>query len=216
MMSENRPESEKTIGTYLKEFSDQIAPLEKLYEEIKKLSESTGIYSVGKTRCLEMMGDLHKEIRLLKKARRDMTKGNPSPVLVCPHCGYDGEFDVERPEHDGFRTLEPLLSPRMILEYKDQTLTLSDPDDSHDPFDMIGDPLWYAAVDEEKSEAYREMRKFMRGNWLILCGKCLGYFDGKELVTKCEIDYPCESPHDSKWRKKPKRTFSSLLGVKEG
>lgn len=204
----------KTTGQSLREIDDKIDSLEELHKFLDPKSKELNkafrdhpgvrgyIGGAGKEALSGIREGLVAQMQTLRDERARIVAGDPAPkCIVCPHCDYDGEFDKEEPEHEGHRLLEPVLSPRLILDYTDRKLVLSDQDDSHDPFDCIAEPRYFGAVDEEESPDYQQMRKMLRGQHLVCCGKCYKYFTAKHWIEKVHIDYPGESPHGSKWRK---------------
>jgi len=194
----------KNTGDKLKENDDDIQDLKRL------LSIMTGegferIYGAGKEFREDFVKKLKDTVEELMNDRISIINSDPAPdMIICPHCGYDGEFGVEKPEHEGFRTLQPILEPRMVLSYDGAKLSLSDTDESHDQFDSISEPSHYDFMDApgNGSTDYVEMRKCLRGKWLLCCGKCFEYFSMKDFMGRVQLDYPGGRPWDTKWRKR--------------
>lgn len=148
-----------------------------------------------------------ERLQAVEADRQRHLNDHPPPrigELVCPYCGYDGEFENDIPAASGFRILEPILQPRLVTWYDGQTLSLSDPDELFDPFDCIADPHYKFYLDESDDPVERELRKALRGRWVFICGRpeCQRYFDARDFVERAHINYTCNNPEDSKWRKK--------------
>ncbi len=81
---------------------------------------------------------------------------------------------------------------------------MSDPCDRYDPFDMISDPehldfLDDIGEDDVEGKGIEELRSLLRGKWLFLCGKCLGYFDARQWIERAHIEYDDTHPHQKDW-----------------
>ncbi len=150
----------------------------------------------------KFLDDTQRGIDALRAKERWHIASNPQPELVCPNCGYDGEFDADVPKGKGFRILMPILQPRMILQYRDGTMEISDLDETYDAFDGIASPEYDKHLDDPDGDPVQaKYRKMLRGKWLILCDECDRYFEGEDIVAKSHIDYCGNAPWDSKWRK---------------
>ena len=137
---------------------------------------------------------------------------NPPPprsALVCPHCSYDGDFEAKEGETkgQGFRMLQPVLEPRWIIDYDGAMLTLSDPCERYDPFDLIAEPGYVDCLDKEpgKDEVEAELRQMLKGRWVICCGNddCLKYFDARPFIERAHLEYGgYDHPNKDKWGKR--------------
>ena len=204
-MSTYRTEAQESTGDRIKSIDKEIIEIERALELIVSGSDSSNrIYGEGLKMLADFRLTLELKIRDLQSIRATIIKIDPSPnLIVCPHCGYDGEFECDNPNHDGFRVLQPVLEPRIVIGYGSSKLLLSDTDDMHDPFDMVSEPSYYNFMDDPESISpdFVELRKSVRGKWLFCCGKCFEYFSMKDFMGKCSIEYSGDSPHESKWRK---------------
>lgn len=141
------------------------------------------------------------EIKRYEEAYMRLVDGGcPKPEsLVCPHCGYDGEFNVEKPEHDGFRLLTPILEPRQVMSYKDGVFKIyHETEESHDCFTDIANPEWVESIDSDGDEFEKALRERVKGQHLLLCGKCFKNFPGGEFVTQCIVKHDFH-PSGHKW-----------------
>lgn len=203
-----------TVGKNLERMQEDVDSLMASAEELGKAIDQS--HGLGKERILELRENIYTDIRKQCETMRDLEKKFPAPKLVCPHCGYDGELvgaaeDV-KPEHGGFRMLEIVLRPRQIFKINEfNRMELSDITESYDPFDDISDPNFQSYLDSTDG-AYGEVRKFAKGRWLVLCGNCDGYFDGRKFAELCQHHYTCESIED-RWGEK-KKTISGLAGYR--
>ena len=164
-------------------------------------------HGAGRAYLQNLRDDMSGNIRKIHLKMRSISEEYPPPKLVCPQCGYDGEMHLskhQKPEHGGFRMLEIVLQPRQIFRIGEfNRMELSDPTESYDPFDNISDPNAQAYLDTIDG-VYGEIRKFAKGRWIILCGSCGEYFDGRELAERCQHDYTVESIED-RWGSKGKK-----------
>jgi len=214
---------EKTTGKKIEDLNFKIEDLRKLRALIdtksmkEKMRKESGdvapSFCWGAGDFLDgVNADLDLKIEQLEADKAHLIASDPAPEsIICPHCNYDGEFDKDHPQHDGFRLLEPVLEPKMILQFEHQSMLLSDRDESFDQFDCIAEPFHIPNVDNEKSPAYQEMRKLLRGAYLILCGSCFKYFSASEWIEKVEMDYQGDNPHTSKWRERKKTEVSDAV-----
>lgn len=149
---------------------------------------------------------LEKREQLLAFRHVHLDKNPPPPdgSIRCPHCGYDGEFGEDNPTGMGFRLLEPILQPRVVLSYQAGKMELSDPDESYDPFDTIASPghLTYIDGPDNSDKVELEIRKLLRGRFVFVCGDtdCLQYFDASEFMYMTNVDYPGVRPWKTTWR----------------
>jgi hypothetical protein len=184
--------------------------LEKVFRNHRDIRNWIG--DVERSELFNIRQSLIDKVDGLILKREKVVNGDPGPEqIICPHCNYDGEFEEGRPKNAlGFRLLEPVLSPRLILRYQNQRLALSDLDEGCDQFDSIADPEYKPGVDDEPSEDYQRMREILRGKYLIVCGSCFKYFSAEGWIAKVHIEYTGESPHESRWRKpQPKKDNSN-------
>lgn len=193
----------KTTGYRLKENENEIQNLKKLLA-LMSGKDSEHIYGEAAEFRSEFVKKASDALEGLMDDRISIINSDPAPdMITCPHCGYDGEFGIDKPEHENFRTLQPILEPRLVISYDGAKISLSDTDESHDEFDSISDPSHYVMDNPGNGNSdYNEMRKYLRGNWLICCGKCLEYFSAKDFMGRVQLDYTGESPWNTKWRKR--------------
>lgn len=197
-------------GYILKHLNEEIRNLERTLECVRAAAKSedmSGSIIRGEAShglFASFQEQIIGELQLARDALAAHMSNCPPPArasLKCPHCGYDGEFDAESPTGVGFRLLEPILQPRLIMSYDGMTIAVSDPTESFDPFDMISDPAYHEYLDESEDEIERGIRKDLRGRHIIVCGNqdCLKYFDGRPFATRCILDYSGENGYKSKW-----------------
>ena len=191
-------EGERIPGEILEEIYNDINHHEKLLDRLCSNRDKT--HGSAKKTLDKYLVATNRKIEELQDLLRIHLHEHPVPPLVCPHCKYDGEFDVDKPKEGGFRILIPVLQPRIIMGCSDGQLEMSDPDESYDPFDCIANPEYQSFLDDDKDSAYASLRNTLRGKWLILCGKCESYFDAENIVRNAQLIFVCESPHESKWR----------------
>jgi len=198
-------DKKETNGEILKRYAREIKGLYTLVDHMDNLIESHGLSGFKSAAGVaeESRGRYVAEIKRLEEIYNGhVIKRCPEPSsLVCPHCGYDGEFDVDKPEHDGFRLMTPVLEPRQVISYKKGIFKVSGGvGDSHDPFTEIAEPYYVECIDGEgKSDEFeRALRKLLKGQHLLLCGKCFKNFSAREFVENCIVDYDID-PKKDKW-----------------
>ena len=198
---------EKNTGEKIGEINYEIRTLENLLLILTE-GEAAKTRGAGEVIRSTFEAQTRKYILDLQDRKAATIAADPAPEkIICPHCQYDGEFGIDDPSHDGFRTLQPILEPRLVLSYDGSKLSMSDPDESYDPFYLIAEPSYHEFMDSPEghdgsSPDYTEIRKALRGKWLFCCGKCFEYFSAKDFLGKVNLEYPGTAPWDSKWRKK--------------
>jgi hypothetical protein len=205
---------EETYGQRLKKDDRDIEELENLIRILELLPNKTSdtdlrpiirMYGAGKTMREGFLETARINLASLRKTREIfLAQNGPPKEILCPHCKYTGEFNEERITEGGFRLLQPVLEPRLVISWDGSKMGLSDPCNRHDPFDMISDPEHLDFLDDIGEEdiegkGIEGIRSLLRGNWLFLCGKCLGYFDAREWIEKANIDYDATHPNQEDW-----------------
>lgn len=202
-------------GETLAGFDRKIEDLEKMLAHLESKEGKPRSMYIGSTSAL--LWDSFKEqtvsrLQDLRDEKRKHLSENPPPPrekLKCPHCDYDGEFDVKEGETKGigFRILKPILEPRWIVDYDGEKLTMSDPCERYDPFDMIAEPGFVECLDFDpgKDEVESEIRQMLKGRWVFCCGndECLKYFDARPFIYKAHLEYGgYDHPNKDRWGKR--------------
>jgi hypothetical protein len=208
-MSEDK---QRTHGQRLSDINRDIVELENLIgllslddraTDDKKIRSMVRMHRKGKSMRAGFKAEAIDNLDNLKALRKMMLAENgPPKEIKCPHCGYDGELDKDHPDNGGFRILQPILEPRLVLGWDGSKMSISDPVDSYDAFHGIAEPGHVDCLDsEDVTEGIREMRAALKGKWLFLCGRdeCLGYFDASEWVERAHLEYGEVHGNQSAW-----------------
>ena len=207
---------EETYGERLKKADRDIEELQNLIrilelrphdaEGNEELSILTRMYGAGETMRADFLKTSRISLASLRKTREIfLAQHGPPKEIRCPHCKYTGEFREERIGEGGFRLLQPVLRPRLVISWDGSKMGLSDPCESYDPYDMIADPEHVECLDnigegDIEGKGIEEMRSLLRGRWLFLCGKCLGYFDARQWIERANIEYDATHSNPEDWK----------------
>jgi len=188
MEKESIDKSQKTLASKLNRARNEKQALEHFLSKIRKIHTWNSASHIVNG----AISETGKKLDTVNWEIEQLCKSADIPAIVCPHCGYDGEFDIAQPQFCGFRMLEIILEPRqvMALDPEKKRIGLSDPLESYDPFDTISDPDFAEYLDDASlDKSYRDVRNFARGRRILLCGKCQGYFDGSIYAELCSTEY---------------------------
>lgn len=206
---------EETYGQRLKKADRDIEELENLIRILELQPDKTSdtdlrpiirMYGAGKDMREDFLKTARINLASLRKTREVfLAEHGPPKEIRCPHCKYTGEFKEERISEGGFRLLQPVLEPRLVISWDGSRMGLSDTCDSYDPFERIADPEHVECLDnigEEDIEGkgIEELRSLLRGKWLFLCGRCLGYFDARQWIERANMDYCATHPNQKDWK----------------